>query len=124
MSRWIIHIKNILFFIEEPVTRPIPLYIDSESSTEVLSTLKSNNQLKHIMPRINFIRECINNSLIILIFIPSEYNVADVLTKPLPTELFNRHKNKLLNGFSCLTGEQAIDSALILTVTSITPETK
>jgi hypothetical protein len=49
--------------------------------------------------RIQFIRECINNGLIELVFVRSEDNVADVLTKPLDKETFNKHTDKLFNGF-------------------------
>jgi hypothetical protein len=49
--------------------------------------------------RIQFIRECINNRLIELVFIRSEDNVADVLTKPLDKVTFDRHTDKLFNGF-------------------------
>jgi hypothetical protein len=55
---------------------------------------------KHIQMRINFIRECINNRIVEIVFVPSEFNVADVLTKPLADVLFNEHANKLLYGFN------------------------
>jgi hypothetical protein len=50
--------------------------------------------------RINFIRECINKYIIEIVFVQSELNVADVLTKPLADVLFNKHANKLLYGFN------------------------
>jgi hypothetical protein len=49
--------------------------------------------------RINYIRECINNRIIQLQFIPSELNVADTLTKPLAINLFSNHTDRILNGF-------------------------
>ena len=46
-----------------------------------------------------------------------------MLTKPLPTALYNQHKDKLLNGFNGKTVEQTIDSdiefARIITITSL-----
>jgi hypothetical protein len=50
--------------------------------------------------RINFIRECINKRLIELIFVPTDENVADVLTKPLSDVPFNKHIDKIMNGFN------------------------
>ena len=48
------------------------------------------------MTKINFIRECINHRIVNLVFIPTEYNVPDMLTKSLP--VYNRHKGKLMQG--------------------------
>jgi hypothetical protein len=47
----------------------------------------------------NFIREMINNKRIVLHFVPTHLNVADVLTKPLPAAVYNNHIDKLMNGF-------------------------
>jgi len=52
--------------------------------------------------RINYIRECINSRLINLVFVPSEWNIADILTKPLSFESHSRHKDKLMHGFNGL----------------------
>jgi len=49
--------------------------------------------------RINFIREQINAGFIELHFVPTRFNVADILTKPLCYELFAYLRNFLLNGF-------------------------
>jgi hypothetical protein len=48
--------------------------------------------------RLNFIRECINNRIIELHFIPSYFNVADILTKPLASDAYHRHQSHLCNG--------------------------
>jgi len=98
--RIIIHIRDILSFLKQNVDEPTTIYVDSESGIEILNTLKSSNQLKHINTRINFIRECINHRIISLAFVPTELNVADTLTKPLPESSFTRHKEKLLSGFN------------------------
>ena len=50
--------------------------------------------------RINFIREQINNNTITLVFIPTEKQVADVLTKPLSQEKFEKFSNIILSGFN------------------------
>jgi len=50
--------------------------------------------------RINFIRECINNRIIELHFVPTDKNVADLLTKALGFGIFTRHSDILLHGFN------------------------
>ena len=98
--KMIIHIRDILEFLKQNISEPTIIYTDSESGIEILETLKSSNQLKHINTRINFIRECINERIINLAFVPTELNVADTLTKPLPESSFIQHKEKLLSGFN------------------------
>ena len=50
--------------------------------------------------RINYIRECINKKIIELAFISGDKNVADMLSKPLPPEVLERHRKHLLEGWS------------------------
>ena len=63
-----------------------------------METLKVNNRVKHINLRISFIREMINLRVIELHFVPTEFNVADVLTKPLDIETFIRLRDIMMNG--------------------------
>lgn len=79
--------------------KPTRIYVDSASAIEILSTLKTNHSVKHINVRIHYIRECINGREVSLVFIPSKFNVADVLTKPLTGGLFDLHASKLMYGF-------------------------
>jgi len=95
-----IHIDNIRTFIGYIRSTPMTIYCDSKSSINLVNTLKSTTQTRHINMRINFIRQCINDRTIQIIFIPTELNVADILTKPLPKHLFQTHCDKLLSGFN------------------------
>jgi hypothetical protein len=96
----IIHTRNILDFLGYTITVPTIIFCDNKSAIELCKTLKMTQKSKHIQMRINFIRECINNRIVEIVFVPSQYNVADVLTKPLADVLFNEHANKLLYGFN------------------------
>jgi hypothetical protein len=80
-------------------SEPVIIFCDNKSCVELMKSLKQNHKVKHINTTINYIREIINKRIIQLVFVPTEYNVADTLTKPLGPELFNRHSNVLLNGF-------------------------
>ena len=117
--RWIMHLRDLLEFIDEAIDGPTTIYVDSESSVELLSTLKSSNKLRHIMTKINFIRECINHRVVNLVFIPTEYNVADMLTKPLPVDLYNRHRAKLMQGFEGQSVEDYVNIENLLVINSI-----
>jgi hypothetical protein len=96
----IIHTRNILDFLGYTITVPTIIFCDNKSAIELCKTLKMTQKSKHIQMRINFIRECINKRIIEIVFVQSELNVADVLTKPLADVLFNQHAYKLLYGFN------------------------
>lgn len=99
--RSLIHIQDLLVFVGDyQYGEPSIVYIDNRSAIDLCKTLRSTHKTKHILVTINFIRECINNRRIILKFVPTEWNIADTLTKPLPIEKFNRFNNFLMNGFS------------------------
>jgi hypothetical protein len=100
LIRTLLFILDMMEFLGEGPTEPTIVYCDNKSAIELCKTLKQNHKVKHINMRINFIREVINSRRIQVIFVPTEYNVADMLTKPLGPELFNRHQEKLLHGFN------------------------
>jgi len=49
--------------------------------------------MKHIDIRAHFIRDCVNKKLIDVVYISNQYNIADLLTKPLAKVLQNRWCN-------------------------------
>jgi hypothetical protein len=95
----IILTRHILEFLGYKLNEPTIIFMDNKSAIELCKTLKQNHKARNINMRIQFIRYCINERLIELVFIRSENNVADILTKPLGKRLFEKHSDKLLNGF-------------------------
>jgi hypothetical protein len=49
--------------------------------------------------RINYVREQIEAGTVQLVFVGTDFNVADILTKSLDADLHTRHSNVLLHGF-------------------------
>jgi hypothetical protein len=96
----IIHFREILKELGYEQSEPTMVFIDCKSAKEICEAFMTTNKTQHINRRIKFIREQINNRVIQLIFIPTEYNIADILTKPLGSKLYNNHREKLLNGFN------------------------
>ncbi len=95
----IIHERDKLKAIGFEQVKPTILYTDSQSSVDLCKTLLSKENTKHINVRINFLRECVNNPIIEIVFIKTDLMVTDVLTKPLAKNIFNQLKFKLLYGF-------------------------
>ena len=97
---YIIEVIEVVTFLCYYTKNAIPIYCDNEVAKEIVETIKNPNKTKHIIRIIEFLREKVNEGIIKLIFIPSELNVADVLTKPLWEDQFNHHINVLMNGFN------------------------
>ncbi len=80
----IIHERDKLKAISFEQVKPTVLYIDSQSSVDLRKTLRSKENTKHVNVHINFLRECVNNRIVEIIFIKTDLMVADLLTKSLP----------------------------------------
>jgi hypothetical protein len=98
LIRQIQSVRDLLEFLGCEQQEPTKIYMDNASAIEICRTLKSMHKTKHINVRINYIREVINSRMVEIHFVGSQWNVADVLTKPLPWNLFERHCNCLMNG--------------------------
>ncbi|GJR81320.1 retrovirus-related pol polyprotein from transposon TNT 1-94 [Tanacetum coccineum] len=70
----------------------IPLYYCVTKCLDFLLMLPDNVQhsrAKHIDIRYHFIKEQVENGIVELYFVRTEYQLADIFTKPLPRERFN-----------------------------------
>jgi hypothetical protein len=92
------HLIDILQFITGEIKLPIKIYVDNASAIQLLEKLKGNNKLKHINVRINYLREMIMTGSIELHFVPTNFNVADILTKALPPDQFEFLREILMHG--------------------------
>ncbi|GJR50232.1 hypothetical protein Tco_1400753 [Tanacetum coccineum] len=62
----------------------IPLYCDSQSAIAISCNLVQHSRTKHIHTRYHFIKEQVENGIIELYFVRTEYQLADMFTKALP----------------------------------------
>jgi hypothetical protein len=120
--REIMHIIDIIKFIVGDYNEPIKIYVDNTSAITLVSTLKINSKVKHINVRINFIREMILSKYIELHFVPTAFNVADMLTKPLDVSTFMRHRDIMFNGHGgkepCFKVEKVLNVTAMLALMS------
>lgn len=68
---------------------PISLLGDNTASLEVAKNHKSHGRTKHFRLREHFIRECVTEGTIEFSFTPTELQVADTLTKPVPPKIMD-----------------------------------
>ncbi|GJT67974.1 copia protein [Tanacetum coccineum] len=67
----------------------IPLYCDNKSEIALCCNNVQHSRAKHIDVRYLFIKEQMENGIVELYFVRTEYQLADIFTKPLPRERFN-----------------------------------
>jgi len=96
--REVVCLRSTLKFLGQEQTKPTKIYVDNKSAIELCRTLKVRHNIRHINVRINYIRELINSRVVELVFVPSEWNIADVLTKALCKDVHDHHVNVLLHG--------------------------
>ncbi|GJS57094.1 retrovirus-related pol polyprotein from transposon TNT 1-94 [Tanacetum coccineum] len=67
----------------------IPLYYDNKSVIALCYNNVQHSRAKHIDIRYHFIKEQVENGIVELYFVWTEYQLVDIFTKPLPRERFN-----------------------------------
>ncbi|GKC47687.1 reverse transcriptase domain-containing protein [Tanacetum coccineum] len=92
----------------------IPLYCDKKSVTTLCCNNVQHLRAKHIDVRYHFMKEQVENRLVELYFVQTEYPLADIFTKPLSQERFNFLIEKLgMRSMSPDTLKLALDNALV-----------
>ncbi|GKC52846.1 hypothetical protein Tco_1075591 [Tanacetum coccineum] len=62
----------------------IPLYCDNKSAIALCCNNVQHSRAKHIDVRYHFIKEKVENGIVELYFVLTEYQLANIFTKPLP----------------------------------------
>ncbi|GJS52669.1 hypothetical protein Tco_0626031 [Tanacetum coccineum] len=73
----------------------IPLYCNNKSAIALCCNNVQHLRAKYIDVRYHFIKEQVENGIVELCFVQTEYQLADIFTKPLPRERFNFQIKKL-----------------------------
>ncbi|GKC08921.1 retrovirus-related pol polyprotein from transposon RE1 [Tanacetum coccineum] len=76
-------IQSLLQDLQVSITTPIPIFCDNQSSISLASNPVQHARTKHIEIDCHFVRDKIKNGIIRPTFVPSNLQVADVLTKAL-----------------------------------------
>ncbi|GJS26749.1 hypothetical protein Tco_0487369 [Tanacetum coccineum] len=67
----------------------IPMYYDNKSAIALCCNNVQHSRSKHIDVRYHFIKEQVENRIVELYFVRTEYQLANIFTKLLPRERFN-----------------------------------
>ncbi|GJW00702.1 hypothetical protein Tco_1555953 [Tanacetum coccineum] len=99
----------------------IPLYCDNKSAIALSCNNVQHLRAKHIDVRYHFIKEQVENGVVELFFIRTEYQLADIFAKPLPRERFNFLIEKL--GMRSMSLE-TLKSLTLIEIRSAKPKVK
>jgi hypothetical protein len=95
-AREIVWMRSFLEEIKHP--QPITtLFIDSSVAMQMATAEGHHDRSKHINVKHHYIREKIAERVITLAKVDTSDNEADILTKPLPSQQFNKLKQRIMN---------------------------
>ena len=84
----VLHIRGLLLEMGINIDEPTPVYVDNSGAVELSKDLKSCNRSRHIERRYLWVRELVHQGQIVIKYCPTDENVADAMTKPLPVATF------------------------------------
>ena len=69
--------------------------VDNQSALAVMRNPEHHGRMKHIDIVHHWIRDAVHEGKIEVEHLPTELMTADILTKPLPRQLIERHRSEL-----------------------------
>jgi hypothetical protein len=87
--------KQTLTDIQVEHDDPIPIYCDNTSAINISKNLVMHSKTKHIPRKYHFLREQVAEKNIIVEYVGTKEQVADIFTKPLPRESFEYLRQRL-----------------------------
>lgn len=76
-------VTKILAELNVSTSDPVKIMSDNQSCIKMIENEKFSNRTKHIDTRYHYVKDMIGKKEIVLEYCPTEYNVADLFTKPL-----------------------------------------
>jgi len=96
-AKEIMWFRQLLAELGFPQLEPTPVFADSASMITLAEDYSGNHKrVKHYITRINFLIEQVKAGILQFEHVPTEVNVADILTKPLGPQDFIRLRTYLL----------------------------
>ena len=91
----ILYFRGLLFELGHQL-EPTILYVDNQGAVELSRDMKSCQRSRHIERRYLRVRELVASGDIVVEFVATASNSADILTKPLEFVDFDRHSRALM----------------------------
>lgn len=91
----VLWIKQLLEELKTTSPLPMKVFCDNKAAIAIAHNPVLHDRTKHVEVNKHFIKEKLENGLIIMPYIPTSEQVADILTKGLPKKQFDRLVSKL-----------------------------
>ena len=91
---------NLMTELKLPLQRPITIYEDNSAAIFLSDTSVHSKRLKHIDIKWRYINDEVKSGNVKLIKIPTQLNIADLLTKPLSVHKFRELSAKIITASS------------------------
>ena len=96
-ARMVLFTKAVEFLQPQISGRTVDVFEDNQGAIALAENPMSAGRTKHIDVRYHFIRELVEKKVLRMVYRKIEEQPADVLTKPLARESFERHRRFLMN---------------------------
>ncbi len=91
------HLRDLLLNLGFP-QQTTKIHEDNQAAIQIAENPCHRERTKHMGRRYRFIREAIESGEVVLVYCPTEYNIADIFTKPLGHNRFI-HLRSILLGY-------------------------
>ena len=91
LSTEILFIAGVMKFLGMEITYPIEINVDNISTIYLSKNATTGNCTKHVDTRYQFVWEYIKKGIVKIVFVCSEDNKADLMTKNLGKGLYAKH---------------------------------
>ena len=82
--------------MEIDVRLPVIVRVDNLGATFLSENVTTSNNTKHVDIHSKFVNEYCENGIVKILFVQSENNVSDIMTKNYPSPLHKKHLEKLV----------------------------
>jgi hypothetical protein len=89
-TREALYLRNLMSVLTDTPPRPVVILEDNQSTIKLAHKQLSSDRTKHIDIRHHFVKHYVSTGVISLLYVPTEFQAADCLTKPV-----NKVKNSL-----------------------------
>ena len=72
------------------------MFEDNKAAISMALQESSTRKTKHVELQVHYIRDLVKRGLVVMIHIPTRIQLADIFTKPLNEDAFNRHLSVIL----------------------------
>jgi hypothetical protein len=89
-------IRNLIAELQIVPLSDLTLGQDNVSSIKLHTEQTKGKRSKHILTKVQYIKELVKSSVLVIEWVPTALMTADALTKPLQGSLFFEHNGKIL----------------------------